>query len=593
MAGRVPEHVIREIVNRADIVRIIGRYTNLQKQGSGFTGLCPFHKEKTPSFHVDPDEGLYHCFGCKAGGNIFTFLEQLEGLEFYEALQQLSQEAGVDISEYKDDDISPEQRLIQERKVITLRRVNDLAAGFYQKCLHKARGSELPRNYLKQRGINDVSIAKWQLGFAPDGWDNFLKIVENRQLDLNIVEQSGLIITRKDGGSYYDRFRNRVIFPVADRNGRVIGFGARALDEEQDAKYLNSPETPVFDKGSCFYGLDVSRAAIKKSEIAVIVEGYTDVIMAHQHGIENVIAVLGTALTEKHAQILSRLCEKTILLFDPDEAGRKSTERSIKTLLGADIDPLVAVLPKGLDPCDFLTEYGADAFKERLAQSADYLRFSLESARGEFDFNKRSERTKVFRQLAEMAASVPNEIKREMLIREIAGELSIEPQSAFDYMARLMSNRRLHGAAIGDTSEDENESLGADERFLKELLPFLIVNPDFQKLAVEEGIFDFTLFSESPERKMIEMLIQRAQEGKPVSESDFLYYLQDDNYIRNVRTAVEMEKKYAGGDKLRRFNEYKKYMNKKKLELGENEAEYDEDQWLRASVERKLNEENC
>ncbi len=591
MAGRIPEHIIQDIIRRTDIVRLFKRYTNLQKKGAKYIGLCPFHNEKTPSFHVDSEEGLYHCFGCKAGGNIFTLLKELEGLEFYEALELLSSEAGIDLSLYKNEE--PEVVEQRQSEKNTLRRINELAAIFYTKCLRKARGSEKARDYLKNRGINQDSIEKWRIGYAPAGWENVVNLAKKRNLDPNSVELAGLIIPREGGNSHYDRFRNRLIFPVSDRNGRVIGFGARALDDEQDAKYLNSPETPIFNKGSCFYGLDVGRRDIRKKETAVIVEGYTDVIMAHQYGFENVIAVLGTALTEYHADILSKLCERVILLFDPDEAGRKSAERSIKTLLESDVEPKVSTLPAGLDPCDFLIEKGKGAFEECLDGSDDFLDFCIKKAKLEHDFNQREERSKVFHHLAEIALNVPNEIKKEMLIRKIADELSINPQIAFDYMERLV-RRQNYGTGNSEETQESVSPAGPERTFLVELLTFLLANPDYQTKIAEEGVFECELFPECSERNMLVLLFSKCAENGPLSEADFLYMLSDPHQVKKIRESVEKENKYATGNKANRLSAYVEYMEEvKRNELAKMDGGNEEDdEWLKNYVEMKRKEKN-
>ncbi len=587
---RVPEHIIQDIVRRVDFVRLIGRYTRLSEKGGKHWGLCPFHNEKTPSFSVDPGRGLYYCFGCKEGGNIFTFLKKLEGLEFLEALQQLAEDAGVDLSQFRDE--PDDGKKVQSRY---LREINELASVYYAKCLRKARGSGIARDYLKKRAIEKASVDKWGIGYAPEGWDNFINFARGRQLDMNNVEIAGLVVPRKKGEGYYDRFRNRLIFPVCDRNGRVIGFGARALDEEQDAKYLNSPETPIFNKRSCFYGLEHARKAIRSSGVAVIVEGYTDVIMAHQHGFENVIAVLGTTLTDSHAGILSRLCEKVILLFDSDEAGQKSAEKSIYILLGHDIEPCVSSLPGGLDPCDFLFKHGAEAFKGRLEESEDFLMFCLKNAAQDRDMGQRSERTKVFQSLAEMAAAIQNQVRREMLVREIANELGVEPQNAFDYVAGLLHGRRSGSVVTQDGNATTTKRITADQRCLGGILTLLLVDPQYQQKIADEEVFTPGLFEETPERELLALLLERCKESGPVTESDFLYMLADDKRVKDVRDAVEKERKYAAGDKDARLQGYLEHIKKKKNSYenkpGENGLE-DDEQWLKNYIEMLRREEH-
>ncbi len=589
MAGRIPEHTIRDIVRRADVVRLVNRYTRLREKGGKHWGLCPFHREKTPSFSVEPQEGLYYCFGCGEGGNIFTLLQKLEGLEFFEALQQLASDAGVDLTRFDRADESPRRK----PETNALRRLNELASAFYIKCLEKARGSDIARDYLKNRKIDRESVDKWRIGYAPEGWDNLVRVARRRNLDLNMVERAGLIIPRRGTDSFYDRFRNRLIFPVNDRNGRVVGFGARALDDEQDAKYLNSPETPIFNKSSCFYGLDHARTAIRQSGTAVVVEGYTDVIMAHKYGFENVVAVLGTALTDSHAAMLGKLCERVILLFDPDTAGEQSAEKSIRTLLAGDMEPNVALLPSGLDPCDFLLRRGKEAFQQSLDESDDFLQFCLKKAGRDHDLGRRSVRSKLFQKLAETAAVVPNEVRREMLVREIAAELGVEPQSAFDYVARMQRRPRYEEGR----PEDEGSGLqppGAERKFLREMLTFLLVNPQYQKTVAGNKLFDRDLFDDTSERELLATLLEMAEEKGAVSESDFLYTLTDRETVSGIRAAVEKERKYATGDKKKRLQAYVDYLDRRRTRhrhAPNDNAMEDEETWLKAYVEVRRKEE--
>ncbi|MHC4789738.1 MAG: DNA primase, partial [Planctomycetota bacterium] len=332
MAGRVPEHVIQQIIRSVDFVRLASRYCDLKKKGKSYWGLCPFHKEKTPSFSVDPENGLYYCFGCKEGG---------------------------------------------KGEMARLREVNELATSFYEKCLEKGRGCQAAQDYLKQRRISADSVQLWRIGYAPEGWDHFLKCALGRSFEPELLVKAGLALERTGAPGHYDRFRNRLMFPIADGAGRTIGFGARALTPEDEPKYLNSPETPLFNKGRCFFGLSQAREAIRSGKSAVVLEGYTDVIMAHQCEVRETIAVLGTALTEEHARTLGRLCERVVLVFDADEAGRKSAMRSVEVLLNEEMEIRVAGLPAGEDPCDYVLAHGGEAFRRLLAESHGFFEFRL------------------------------------------------------------------------------------------------------------------------------------------------------------------------------------------------------------------------
>ncbi len=535
LAGRVPEHIIRQIAASSDIIGLISRYCKLQQRGKKFWALCPFHTEKTPSFSVDPEQGLYYCFGCKEGGNVFTFLKKVEGLEFYDALQMLAREAGVDLSQYQAEPGPSRQELDQ------LLQANELAATFYSRCLQKAKGSERARDYLKQRRISEESVARWRIGYAPEGWEHFLDCARGRGLKPSVLEAAGLVVARQGAEGYYDRFRDRLMFPVRDRNGRVIGFGARALsDQEGEVKYLNSPEGPLFSKGRCFYGFCEAREAVRASQTAVIVEGYTDVIMAHQFGVEPVMAVLGTALTEHHARTLAALCERIVLVFDADEAGQKSASRSIEVLLAQDLDVRVATLEAGQDPCDFLLAHGADAFRERLQGSEDFLAFRLRLARKAYDVATVSGRSKVFDDLAELALKVNNEARRDMLIRQIAGELGIAERSAWAYLERVWSRQRAV-AGPGAPGPAEDGRLSADEAVLCELLGLLLVNADLQQRAC--GEMEADVLRECPGWELVEKLLERCRAEGVVTAGEFIHALDDPQAIARASQAVAEEER--------------------------------------------------
>jgi len=538
LPGKVPEHIIQQVTRSANLVSIVGRHTKLKQRGKKFWGLCPFHKEKTPSFSVDPDLGLYYCFGCKEGGNVFTFMRKVDGLEFYDALQMLARQAGVDLTQVQGKS-GPSRD-----KVKGLREICELAASFYAKCLQKAKGAELAREYLAGRKFTDDSVDKWQLGYAPDGWEHLIEFAQGRSIELSQLQEAGLAVARSGAEGYYDRFRNRLMFPVSDRQGRVIGFGARALRPEDEPKYLNSPEGPLFTKRDCFYGFNEAREAIREGKCAVIMEGYTDVIMAHQFGVEPVMAVLGTALTENHARALKTLCERVVLVFDADEAGQKSATRSIEVLLAEDMDVRVATLGEGEDPCEFLLAHGADAFRERLEQSEDFFAFRLRRAREAQDADTVSGRTSVFEDLAELALTVQNEARRDMLIRTIAGELGIAERSAWAYIER--SWRRPTGA--GAAAEAETPARGReaklhDEGLAIQLLGFLLAHADFQPQAAND--LDTAELKDCLQKAALERLLERCRVDGQQSVADFAGGLDEPALASVIAVAVAEEEKRA------------------------------------------------
>ncbi|MEF8788255.1 MAG: toprim domain-containing protein, partial [Planctomycetota bacterium] len=356
-----------------------------------------------------------------------------------------------------------------------------------------------------------------------------------------------------------DRFRNRLMFPIRDRAGRVIGFGGRALDEGQEPKYINSPETPLFSKKKCFYGFSQARGPMRDAGTAVVVEGYTDVIMAHQHGFENVLAVLGTALTEHHADALSRLCDRVVLVFDPDEAGRRSAERSIQVLLGEGIEIEVAELPEGQDPCDLLTEEGPEAFQQVLEESRDFLKFRLEAVAEQHDLDTMSGRDAAFRDLADMAAEVDDEPRRDLLVRRLAHEMGISEVSAWRHVRRAARRRRSRGRDDEGTGE---EPTSPGSRWALDVTGFLLVHPDFLEPAVER--IDTEMLEESEEVELLQKLLNRCEDDEEVSASGFMTALQDTGLSSKASSAVMAERKkdeYSDQAPQERFDTYMEFLS--------------------------------
>jgi len=526
VAGPIPDYVIQQIVQSTDIVRLVGRHCELKKKGARYWALCPFHKEKTPSFSVDPQTGLYYCFGCKEGGSVFTFLQKMEGLSFREALQRLASEAGVDLRRYGSPD-APSQSLMGR-----LRAAHELATSFYQKCLQKSESGRKARRYLAGRQISEESVAAWRLGYAPEGWDHFLSLARRRGFEPELLARAGLVLPRQGAPGHYDRFRNRLMFPIADATGRTIAFGARALSEEDEPKYLNSPETALFSKGRCFYGLDRARQAIRSAGRAVVLEGYTDVIMAHQAGVEEAVAVLGTALSEEHAHALKRLCEKVVLVFDADEAGQKSAARSIEVLLKEDLAVYVAELPGGLDPCDLIVQRGPEAFRRALQQSQEFFRFRLALAGKEHDLGSIEGRAAAFHELARMAMTISDEARRDMVVRWIARELDVRESQAWAYLERTWRRRPA-------AERQEGPALSADRSVPGELLGLLLACPELAEEAAAR--LDCALLQEGPERAALERLVAAVAQGR-TEPAAFIGSLAEPELASAASRALEQER---------------------------------------------------
>ena len=583
MAGRVPEHVIEQILRSVDFLRIVGRHCELTRKGKNYWACCPFHEEKTPSFSIDPEKGLYHCFGCKEGGNVFTFLEKMEGLSYMEALRRLASEAGVDLGRYQSE---PGPSRDESAR---LRGLNELACNYYQQCLLKSEAGARARDYLAGRRINGESVEKWRLGYAPDGWDYVLNLAAKRGIDAEQVVRAGLAIRREDSPGCYDRFRNRLMFPIGDSAGRVIGFGARALSDEDQPKYLNSPETPLFSKGRCFFGLAQARAQIRTGGTAVLLEGYTDVIMAHQEGVEETLAVLGTALTQDHARLLNRLCERVVLIFDADEAGLKSTLRSIEVLLGEELEILVATLPAGQDPCEFIVASGGEAFRERVEGARGFFEYRLEMARNQYDTTSIDGRMAAFRDVMELGITVRDPARRDVIVRHAAHELGIGENAAWDYVRRNWALRAAprRRAAAGPTQTAPR--LSAEQVLPAELLGLLLENPELVPEAA--GRLEAGQLRDCPETQALERLLQ---EGTRRGGLDVARFVSSLGGLAGAAARAMAEEKarterMANADARERFELYMHYLERRKKQVAAADVTDLDDATIR-ELERRLKE---
>ena len=368
----------RLVLEATDIVRLIGETVTLKKAGRRYNGLCPFHNEKSPSFSVDPAKQFFYCFGCKKGGNAIDFVIERDHAEFKDALHTLADWAGVELPRFEKN---PEQA--DRRK--QLLDAQSAAAEIYRKLLHAPQG-KVALDYLRGRGFDDATIKSFGLGFAPAAWDTLAQHGLLRKFPAPLLAEGGLLKRRENGDGFYDTFRDRVLFPIRDEQGRPIAFGGRILPgSDNPAKYLNSPETPLFSKSRVLFGLDLAKKRIVESRVAVVFEGYADAAMAHQHGVTNSVAVLGTALTPDHAQTLRRLADKIVLLFDADAAGGMAAKRSVELFLREPVEVAVAELPAGVDPDEFLQEHGKEPFEQIIDKAPDALTFYWRQMHRQFD----------------------------------------------------------------------------------------------------------------------------------------------------------------------------------------------------------------
>ncbi len=435
---RIPENKIEEIRNSINILDVISAYVQLRKRGKNFIGLCPFHQEKTPSFTVSEEKQIYHCFGCGNGGNIFKFLMEYKNISFIEAVQEAAEQAGIKIS-LEDDAPSKEQ---SEQEI--LYDLNVLAARYFSSNLLSSSDGEIARQYFKRRNIKLQTQKIFGLGFARPEWEDLLFYLKDNKVDLLKALQLGLI-DKRDDGSYYDKFRSRIIFPIFSPNGRVIAFGGRVLDASANtAKYLNSPESVIYSKRRSLYGLYHSKEEIRKLNKVILVEGYMDLISLFQHGIKNVVASSGTSLTEEQVQLLSRFTKNIIVLYDSDSAGENAAMRSIEILLKQNFDVKIVSLPDKEDPDSFINNYGVEEFEEQIDKAKNFLEYQTEQYQKKGMLEDPVKQAEAIRELVKSASLVNDELKRSLLIKSISKRFNLREkliESELDKYLQQLSDR--------------------------------------------------------------------------------------------------------------------------------------------------------
>lgn len=438
--GYIQEEIIDRIRNSIDIVEVLSDYLPLKKSGQNYKGLCPFHSEKTPSFIVSPSKQLYHCFGCGAGGDVFNFLVQYENLSFPETVRILAKKAGIKI-EVKTRD----PRLKTEKE--SLLKVNKTAEEYFHKILIGPQG-KVAREYLFKRGIKDKTIEDFKLGFSLPAWGGLLTTMGERGYSPEILQKTGLIIPREDRKGYYDRFRGRIIFPIYNIEGDVIGFGGRVLDDTLP-KYLNSPETLIYRKGENLYALNKAKDYIRKEPL-ILVEGYMDVIALHQAGITNTAATLGTALTKGHLKAITRFTKKVVIIFDADPAGKKAASMGLDIFIEGGIDVRIVSLPSGDDPDSFIMREGKDKFMNLLHGASNLIDFSLKQILDQdtgFWTVKNQELSEKISKVGEalvIISKIPNNIERGYYLKRLSEKTGIEETFLLEEFRRMKVQKRVH-----------------------------------------------------------------------------------------------------------------------------------------------------
>jgi DNA primase len=561
-----------EIKNRLNIVDVLGEYIRLDKAGANWKALCPFHNEKSPSFSVSEDKQIWHCFGCGKGGDIFGFVMEMEGIEFREALKILAEKAGVKLQNFNPKKAEEKNRTYE---------ILETAAKFYEVQLWKGSGKEKILNYLRGRGLKDETIREFRLGYAPRGWRHALFFLTKRGYKTEEIEKTGLLVKKEkesrndqNNSNYYDRFRERIMFPISDYSGRVVGFSARVSPggNEAQAKYINTPETEVYHKSNILYGVDKARQEIKKSDNVILVEGNMDVIAAYQAGLKNVVAVSGTALTPSQIKILKRYTTNVTMFFDMDNAGEIATKKSLKLCFSEDMHVKVVTLPSGKDAAD-LARDDPKKLNTAIGQAMAAIDYLLDINLSKFDRNSSEGKRKISEEILEMIASFENAIEKSHWIKKIGDALNISETALTDELKKVNLKERISRAS---SNKQESQNVISREKIdilLDELIGLALAERKIWEEAVgrkeelkeiEDSLLSALLFEGKKIGFDFEKLGQLLT-GEEKGRADNLFFQKkyqiDENNNLTERIISDSKKEFE-----RIFFEIKKEMRKNELE---------------------------
>ncbi|BFH61439.1 DNA primase [Paenibacillus azoreducens] len=543
--GNIPEKVIDAVLAQHDIVDTVSRYVHLTKQGKYMKGLCPFHSEKTPSFTVTPDRQIFYCYGCGKGGNAIKFRMEIEGLSFPEAVKIMAEESQIELPEKQGViaiPANPERdRLLQ---------AYEWTAKFYNFLLKNTEHGKAAMDYLRSRGFGDKVIDQFQIGYAPDRWDTLVQFLTKRSFDLSEMEKGGLLSTRNDGEGYLDRFRGRVMFPITDRNGKIIAFAGRILGDGQP-KYLNSPESKLFNKSRILYNLHQAKPSIRKLRQIVLFEGYGDVISAWEAGVQNGVATMGTSLTESHAALMKAMADEIIVCYDGDRAGQAAAMKAIHLLENVGLSVKIAVINEGLDPDEFIKKYGADRFRRQIIDGAvSTTKFKLIYLKKNHILLEEDGKIAYTKEVLPIIAVLPSSTEREVYLRELATELELSFESLKQDCNEIRQSMQKN---IPDG--DNNDNWWNNGRHKKGQIPAPTLLPAYHTgerrlLAmmlqdaeaasyVEKRLGD--AFNIDDHAAIAAYLYAYYAQGKPPDISRFMSSLHDDRLEKTVSSISMME----------------------------------------------------
>lgn len=537
---RIKEDSIKNLLASISIVDVISDYVQLKKRGKNFVGLCPFHNEKTPSFTVSEEKGMFHCFGCGEGGNTLSFLMKLEKYNYVDAIEELAKKFNVQL-DYEDGRFY--EKDIELEKLYDYSR---LTARYFYDNLTKTNEGENALKYLFQRGLSDEVIKHFGLGYSLSSWEGLTNFINKNNYETAIFEKLGLILKREDG-NYYDRFRGRIIFPIFSTSGRVIAFGGRLLmDEENQPKYLNSPESRIYIKGKSLYGLFQTKDDIRKKDSAILVEGYMDLISLYQEGFRNVVASSGTALTSDQVHALSRLTKSIIIIYDSDEAGQKAVVRASELMLEGDVDFKIVTLPEGEDPDSFVKTHGEERFKLELQTAGNYIDFINTLYTKDKKTLENSEKLKLINRILEITAKVRDPIRRSLYVKNISEKFKIRESALAESLGKyLVQQTKFESVAKRVVDE---KAADIEKKFDYKTVPEIEKSLLQLMFANDKELCDFLFLHVPPEdltnekTQIVAKVVQREFEKGNQPEEDYITNLLEDEDLRNLLAEIVFER---------------------------------------------------
>ena len=502
------------VKQQADIVRVVGEYVQLKKAGQNFRGLCPFHSEKTPSFNVHPTRQIYHCFGCGKGGDVFSFVMEMEKCEFPDAVRLVAEKSGIAVPRAKER--SPQERKQNQQRSAFVEMHREAQTFFVQQLEGTAEG-KAARAYLEDRGLDKSAIDRFGIGYAPSGGDALFRILKQKYAE-KLLGDSGLVSRSEQGDRMFDRFRRRITFPIANESGKIVAFGARALGEDQP-KYLNSPETPIYSKSNVLYHLDRAKEALRRSDFAVLVEGYMDAIAVARAGISNVVASCGTSLAEPQIKLLGRFTKRVIVNYDPDTAGQAATERSISLLLEQDFEVKVLALPGKADPDKFIREQGAEAYIKVLKESPPYVDYLIARAR-QMDLSTAEGKLRAVNFLLPYVQKIPNRLLRSEWATRIAQQLRLEEPVLRAALSRAAAERRSE-------VKTQPELMGRAAKPVERRLIRMLAEGEGFRSELAQQLQQGQLYHGLETEKIFTALIVASLSGEPVQPTELAASLEE------------------------------------------------------------------